>query len=143
MNQTSQIKQYIYNWLVGLQIGEVFQDRKTLDDTTKIRDKRTYIIFTFENGIEDLGGFFRGECTVVIGARDIVRQTSPELYLAASEATLLAQFDKNDTTNGISMIDIDKVDDGFDGVANHEYVYVFTVLAEKGNKGVPTSTVNS
>lgn len=136
MTQTSQIKQYIYNWLTGLDIGQVFLDRRPMDDTSKMRAKRTYVIFYFEEGIEDRGGFFEGECTVVLGARDVVRFTSPEVILAEVEYKFLAEFDKNDTNNGISLIAVDKVDDGPDNVGNHEYVYKFTVYAEKGSKGV-------
>lgn len=131
MTQTAQVKQYIYDWLVGLKIGMVFQDRKPMDDTTKTRDKRTYIIYYFENGLEDMGGWFEGVCTVILGARDEVRFTSPELQLAAAEKILMAEFDKNDDANGVSCVAIEKIDDGPDGVGNHEYVYQFDVRAEK------------
>lgn len=144
MTQTAQIKQYMYDWLCGLNIGPVFEDSKPMDDTTKSRVKRTYVKYLFEGAIEDMGGYFQGDLTIIIGARDAVRFVSAELVLAEAEKTLTAQFiggeDRNDTENGVSMTGLTKVDEGFDQVGNHEYVYSCTVYVEKGEKGVPVNS---
>ena len=50
-----QILKYLYDFLNGLKIGDVFQDKKPYDDTTKQKKDRTYLVYTFPNGIDDMG----------------------------------------------------------------------------------------
>lgn len=132
MTSEAGVKKYIYEWLVGLDIGPVMQDRRPFDDTTKLRDKRTYIVVDFHDGIEDQHSWYYGQCTVCIGCRDKERFVADLTTLDAVCSKFLAEFDKNDEENGISCISVDYVDDYSDNVGNHEYQYVFDVYASKG-----------
>jgi hypothetical protein len=114
-----------------LQIGPVFQDRKPIDDTTKLRDKRTYIVVDFPEGIEDQGPWHYGLCRVNIGCRDKERFVADLETLDKISAKFLDEFDKNDEENGVSCIDVEFEDDFSDGVQNHEYQYIFDVYAQK------------
>lgn len=131
MRTEAGIKKYIYDWLVGLKIGKVFQDRKPFDDTTKLRNLRTYIVFDFPDGLIDQGPWYRGICTVCIGCRDEIRFEPDLLVLDKACAKFLAEFNKNDYENGINLIDVEYENDYSDGVGNHEYQYSFDVFAEK------------
>jgi hypothetical protein len=131
MNSEAGIKKYIYEWLVGLDIGPVFQDRKPLDDTTKLRSQRTYIVYDFPNGIEDQGPWYYGICSVCIGCRDKARFVADLSTLDKVCAKFLEEFPKNDLEQKVSIIGVEFEDDYSDGVANHEYQYSFEVYASK------------
>ena len=131
MKSEAGLKKYIYDWLVGLKIGPVFQDRKPFDDTTKQRDIRTYIIYDFQDGIVDQGPWFRGICTVWIGCRDKARFVADLETLDKVCAKFLAEFNHNDTENNVHCIDVEFEDDYSDMVGNHECVYTFDVFASK------------
>ena len=130
MTSEAGVKKYIYDWLVGLKLGPVFQDRKVWDDTTKLRDLRTYIVVDFPEGITNEGPWFRATCIVCIGCRDKQRFVAnlPTLDKACSK--FLAEFDKNDDENGVSLIDVNFIGDGQYGDDDHEYQYVFDVFAQ-------------
>lgn len=125
------LKKYIYDWLVGLGIGQVFMDRKPFDDTTKQRDIRTYIVMDFPDGIMDQGPWYRGICVVCIGCRDKARFIPDLTTLDKQCAKFLAEFNKNDDENGVNLIDVEFEDDYSDGVGNHEFRYSFDVFASK------------
>ena len=131
MKSEAGLKKYIYDWLDGLHIGPVFQDRKPFDDTTKLRTDRTYIVYDFPDGITDQGPWFRGICTVWIGCRDKERFVADLETLDKVCAKFLAEFEHNDYENGVSLIDVEFEDDYSDGVGNHEYVYSFDCFASK------------
>lgn len=132
MQSEAGIKKYIYDWLVGLNIGRVFQDRMPYDDTTKLQNKRTYIIYDFPEGIEDQGAWFYGQCRVIIGCRDKQRFVADLATLDEACGKFRGEFDKNDDEAGMSMIDVQYIDDYPDEVGNHEYQYIFDVYASKG-----------
>ena len=125
------IKKYIYDWLVGLKLGRVLQDRKPFDNTEKLRDIRTYIVYDFPEGIEDQGPWYRGICRVCIGCRDKERFVADMDTLTKACSKFRAEFDKNDEEQGISLIDVEFVDDYSDEVGNHEFQYLFDVFASK------------
>ncbi|MCM1443605.1 MAG: hypothetical protein NC083_08780 [Muribaculum sp.] len=129
MQTENQIMKYIYDWLVGLDIGEVFQDRKPYDDTTKQRSKRGYIVFTFNDGIEDMGPFFHGVCSVAIGCRDKAHFVADMITLGEMVETFRQPFDYND--NDMHLIDLEYIDLYSDDMGNHEHRYVFDVFADK------------
>lgn len=131
MRSEAGVKKYIYDWLVGLNIGPVFQDRKPFDDTTKLRDKSTYIVMDFPDGIVDQGPWWRGICVVCIGCRDRDRFVPDLETLDKVCAKFLDEFPKNDNKTGISLIDVQFEDDYSDGIGNHEYRYSFDVFAPK------------
>lgn len=131
MKSEAGVKKYIYEWLVGLKIGPVFQDRKPFDDTTKLRNIRTYIVMDFPDGLMDQGPWFRGICTVYIGCRDKDRFVPDLETLDRVCAVFTSQFNHNDDENHINLIDCQYEDDYSDGVGNHEYVYSFDVFASK------------
>jgi hypothetical protein len=132
MQSEAGVKKYIYDWLVGLNIGRVFQDRMPYDDTSKLSGTRSYIIYDFPDGIEDQGAWFFGSCRVVLGCRDKSRFVADLATLDKICGTFRNEFDKNDDANGISCIDLQYVDDYSDDVGNHEYQYLFDVYAKKG-----------
>ena len=131
MTSEAGLKKYIYDWLVGLGIGPVFQDRKPFDDTTKLRNIRTYIVYDFPDGIEDQGPWYRGICTVCIGCKDKERFVADLATLDAVCAKFKAEFEKNDEENNVHCLDCEFEDDYSDGVGNHEYRYSFDVFASK------------
>lgn len=124
------IMKYIYDWLVGLNIGEVFMDRKPYDDTTKQRSNRCYIVFTFSSTLEDRGAFWQGVCTVTIGCRDKAHFVADMATLDAATTKFLGQFDYNDEKAKIHLLDVylDRFDS--DDMGNHEYQYSFDVIAD-------------
>ena len=124
--------EYIHNWLSGLNIGPVTLDSKSLDDTTKARKLRTYIEFSFPDGIDDQGPWFRGNCVVNIVCRDkdVLIADIPTLSKACNK--FLDEFDHKDADAGIDCIDVEYVDFFSDGVGNHMFQYVFDVFARKG-----------
>ncbi len=132
MKSEAGVKKYIYEWLTGLGIGPVFQDRKPFDNTTKLRDLRTYIVYDFPDGIEDNGMFYRGMCTVYIGCRDTERFVADLTKLDKACSRFLEEFDYNDEEKGVSCIDVLFDGDDSDGIGNHEYRYSFDVFASKG-----------
>ncbi len=127
----SEIMKYIYDWLVGLNIGPVFQDRKPFGDTTKLRSIRTYIVFEFQNGIDDLNAFYHGECTVYIGCRDEKKFVADMNVLDKACKVFLNEFEKNDEAEGMHCLDVEQVDYYSDEVGNHEYQFIFDVFADK------------
>lgn len=135
MKSEAGVKKYIYDWLVGLGIGPVFQDRKPFDDTTKLRNIRTYIVYDFPNGLEDQGPWYRGICTVYIGCRDKDRFVPDLQTLDKVCEKFLYEFNHNDDEKGVNLIDVQYEDDYSDGVGNHEYVYSFDVFASKDPEG--------
>jgi hypothetical protein len=132
MQSEAGIKKYIYDWLVGLNIGRVFQDRMPYDDTSKLSNNRSYIIYDFPDGIEDQGAWFFGVCRVCIGCRDKSRFVADLATLDKNCGVFHNEFDKNDNEAGISCIDLQYVDDYSDDIGNHEYQYLFDVYAQKG-----------
>lgn len=126
----NKIMKYIYDWLVGLGIGEVFQDRKPYDDTTKQRDKRCYIVFTFDNTLEDRDAFWTGTCAVIIGCRDKAHFVADMVTLDNATTKFLHEFDKNDTENGMHLFDVRQDYFDSDDMGNHEYQYSFDVIAD-------------
>lgn len=135
MKSEAGVKKYIYDWLVGLGIGPVFQDRKPFDDTTKLRNIRTYIVYDFPDGIEDQGPWYRGICTVYIGCRDKDRFVPDLQTLDKVCEKFLSEFNHNDDEKGVNLIDVQYENDYSDGVGNHEYVYSFDVFASKDPEG--------
>jgi hypothetical protein len=131
MQSEAGIKKYIYDWLVGLNVGRVFQDRMPYDDTTKLSGKRTYIIYDFPEGIEDQGPWFYGECRVCIGCRDKSRFVADLATLDEVCSKFRNEFDKNDEETGMSCINVQYIGDYPDDVGNHEYQYLFEVFANK------------
>ena len=131
MTSEAGVKKYIYDWLVGLDIGRVYQDRMALNDTTKLQEKRTYVIYDFPEGIEDQGPWFYGQCTVCIGCRDKKKYIADLATLDKACSIFKDEFDKNDEAEGISCIDVQYIDDYPDGAGNHEYQYIFDVYASK------------
>lgn len=131
MTSESGIKKYIYDWLIGLNIGRVFQDRIPYDDTTKLSNKRTYIIYDFPNGIEDQGPWWYGQCRISIGCRDKERFVADMKTLDEVCSKFRHEFDKNDEEAGVSLIDVQYVNDYPDEVGNHECQYIFDVYAKK------------
>jgi len=131
MKSEAGLKKYIYDWLVGLGIGPVFLDRKPFDDTTKLRNVRTYIVMDFPDGIVDQGPWYRGICVVCIGCRDKDRFVADLETLDKACSKFLAEFNKNDEENGVNCIDVELEDDYSDMVGNHEYQYSFDVFASK------------
>lgn len=127
----SEIMKYIYDWLVGLNIGPVFQDRKPFGDTTKQRSIRTYIVFEFQNGIDDLNAYFQGVCTVYIGCRDSVKFLADMKELDKACKVFLNEFEKNDEKEGMHCIGVEQVDYYSDEIGNHEYQFTFDVFADK------------
>ena len=121
---------YIYDWLVGLNIGEVFMDRKPYDDTTKQRPKRTYIVFTFNSSLEDRGAFWQGACSVTIGCRDKAHFVADMNTLDEATKKFLKEFDKNDETNHIHLFNVGQDYFDSDDMGNHEYQYTFDVIAD-------------
>ena len=132
MQSEAGIKKYIFDWLAGLKIGRVFQDRMPYDDTTKLQNKRTYIIYDFPEGIEDQGPWFYGQCRVIIGCRDKSRFVADLTTLDEACGIFRGQFDKNDDEAGISLIDVQYIDDYPDEIGNHECQYIFDVYSSKG-----------
>lgn len=131
MQSEAGIKKYIYDWLVGLDIGRVFQDRMPYDDTTKLTGSRAYIIYDFPHGVEDQGAWFYGQCRVCVGCKDRYRFIADLETLDSACSRFRAEFDKNDDGAGISCIDLQYIDDYPDDVGNHEFQYVFDVYARK------------
>lgn len=131
MTSEAGIKKYIYDWLVGLNIGRVLQDRLAINDSSKLQNKRTYVVYDFPEGIEDQGAWFYGQCQVCIGCRDKNKYIADLKTLDAACSVFKAEFDKNDDENGISCIDVQYIDDYPDGEGNHEYQYIFDVFASK------------
>lgn len=132
MKSEAGVKKYIYEWLVGLNIGPVYQDRMLLDDKTKLRKERTYIVMDFPDGIADQGPWFRAICVVCIGCKD-QKNFIPDLdTLDKVCATFQESFPYNDDKNNVSLIDVQFEDDYPDGSGNHEYRYSFDVFASKG-----------
>jgi hypothetical protein len=131
MTSEAGIKKYIYDWLVGLNLGPVFQDRKPWDDTTKLRNLRTYIVYDFPDGIENEGPWFHGICTVCIGCRDKEKFVADMTTLDNACTKFLDKFDWNDEENGVLMIDPEYDSDYSDGVGNHEYRYFFEIYIDK------------
>lgn len=131
MQSEAGVKKYIYDWLVGLGIGRVFQDRMPYDDTTKLQKNRTYVIYDFPEGIEDQGAWFYGQCRVCVGCRDKERFIADLKTLDEVCGKLRSEFEKNDDEAGISCIDIQYINDYPDEVGNHEYQYIFDVYAKK------------
>lgn len=124
------IMKYIYDWLVGLNIGEVFMDRKPYDDTTKQRPKRTYIVFTFNSTLEDRYAFWQGACSVTIGCRDKAHFVADMNTLDEATKKFLKEFDKNDETNNIHLFNVGQDYFDSDDMGNHEYQYTFDVIAD-------------
>lgn len=124
------ILKYIYDWLVGLNIGEVFMDRKPYDDTTKQRPKRTYIVFTFNSSLEDRCAFWQGACSVTIGCRDKAHFVADMNTLDEATKKFLKEFDKNDETNHIHLFNVGQDYFDSDDMGNHEYQYTFDVIAD-------------
>ena len=124
------IMKYIYDWLVGLNIGEVFMDRKPYDDTTKQRPKRTYIVFTFNSTLEDRDAFWQGACSVTIGCRDKAHFVADMNTLDEATKKFLREFDKNDETNHIHLLNVGQDYFDSDDMGNHEYQYTFDVIAD-------------
>ena len=131
MKSEAGLKKYIYDWLVGLNIGPVFQDRKQQDDTTKLRKERTYIVMDFPDGIVDQGGWYRAICVVCIGCRDKVNFVPNLEKLDEVCAKFIESFEYNDEENNVSLLDCQFEDDYPDGAGNHEYRYSFDVFASK------------
>lgn len=131
MRTEAGLKKYIYDLLVGLNIGPVFQDRKPFDDTTKQRAIRTYILVDFPNGIEDQGPWYYAQCSVNIGCRDKDRFVADLATLDKCCMKFREIFDYNDDPHGMSCIDVEFIEDFSDGVGNHEYQYIFDVYAQK------------
>lgn len=131
MKTEAGLKKYIYDWLVGLGLGVVLMDRKAMDDTTKFKTIRTYIVVDFPDGIWDEGPWFRANCTVCIGARDKSRFVADLETLDKACAKFLEQFDMNDDEHGVNLIDVEFVDDYAVGADDHEFQYVFDVFATK------------
>lgn len=129
MTSEAGIKKYIYDWLVGLNLGPVFQDRKPWDDTTKLRNLRTYIVYDFPDGIEDQGPWWRGQCMVAVGCRDKQRFIADLNTLDKACTKFLNEFDKVDEDNGIDLIDVEFLGDTPYGADDHEYQYAFDVFA--------------
>lgn len=124
------IKEYIYTWLSNLGIGPVFMDRKAFDDTTKIRQKRSYIVVDFPDGIIDMGPWYEATCVVFVGCRDKERFVPDYGTLDAVCGKFKAEFDRNDDIEGISCIDVEYIDD-YPNIDNHEYQYQFDIYARK------------
>ena len=139
MKSESEIRQYIQRWLTGLKLGPVFQDRKVLDDTTKLRDIRTYIFFDLPEGLVDNGPWFSGNCIVHIGARDKSRFVPAEEALMPAIVKFTREFERDghtdtldDRKNGISFIDMECTGMMGYGQDDHEYQFIFEIYAEKG-----------
>ena len=131
MKTEAGLKKYIKDWLVGLNLGVVLMDRRAMDDTTKMKAIRTYIVVDFPDGIWNEGPWFRANCTVCIGSRDKARFVADLETLDKACAKFLEQFDYNDDENGVSMIDVEFVEDYAVGSDDHECQYVFDVIAER------------
>ena len=131
MKTTTEIRKYIEDWLVGLNIGPVYQDSRTVDDTTKTRNRRTYVVYYFENGIDDIDCWFVGQCTVWIGCRDKEPGKADLKTLKEATNKFVDKFEVNDDANGINLMDCQEVDYRYDNIGNHECQYVFDVQAWK------------
>lgn len=131
MRSEAAVKKYIYDWLVGLNIGRVYQDRMSRGDTTKLQNKRTYIIYDFPEGIEDQGPWYYATCVVCIGCRNKDRFVPDLATLDSVCEKFKKEFDKNDEVEGISCIDVQYLDDYPDELGNYEYQYIFDVYASK------------
>lgn len=138
MKSELDIRIYIQNWLEGLKLGPVLQDRKQLDDVTKLRDVRTYIFFDLPEGVTDQGPWFSGMCTLSIGSRDQYRGKRDAGVLEKAVIKFQQEFERDghtdtldDRENGISFIDMECVGVSPVGRDSHEYQFVFDVIAEK------------
>lgn len=132
MKTEAELKKYIFDWLTKLNLGVVLQDRKAMDDTTKVKQLRTYIVVDFPDGMWDEGAWFRANCTVCIGARDKSRYVADLETLDKACAKFLSQFDYKNDKDGVYFIDVEYVDDYANGSDDHEYQYIFDVFANKG-----------
>ena len=128
-----QILKYLYDFLNGLKIGDVFQDKKPYDDTTKQKKDRTYLVYTFPNGIDDMGPFYQGVCVVQLGCRDRAHFVAdmPTLIRATDKLYEALGDDHLDKEAGINMIDFNQDDFYSDNMGNHEFLFSFHVFAEK------------
>lgn len=131
MKNQAEVMYELYNWLNGLGIGPVFQDRKPFGDTTKQRSSRTYIVFQVPDGIEDQNAYFRGVCNVCIGCRDKEKFKADMQTLDDACKKFLEQFDMNNEETGLHCHDVEQVDFYSDDIGNHEYLFVFDVFADK------------
>lgn len=131
LNSPNLIMKYVYDWLVGLKIGEVFQDRKPYDDTTKQRSNRCYIVFTFDDPVSDYDVYFRGTCSVVIGCRDKAHFVADMVTLDAAVQKFVGAFDVNDDEAGVRLLDVEQQLFDSDDMGNHEYVFTFDVFGDK------------
>lgn len=136
MTSQADIMKYIYDWLAGLNIGKVLQDREPFADTTEMRNLRTYIVYSFPDGIEDQNAFWQGVCVVNIGARDKRKFIADMESLTPAVNKFVAEFDKVDEENGIDCTGLQQVDFFSDKVGNHEYQFVFDVFADKESKNL-------
>lgn len=139
MKSELDIRNYIQRWLEGLNIGPVLQDRMQLEDATKLRDTRTYVFFDLPEGAEDQGPWFSSLCTLAIGSRDKFRGTRSEVSLEKAVAKFQQEFERDghtdtldDRENGMSFIDMICTGVAPYGRDNHEYQFIFDVIAEKG-----------
>lgn len=131
MRSEADIMKYIYDWLVGLNIGKVLQDREPFADTTGMRNRRTYIVYSFPDGIDDCNAFWQGTCVVCIGCRDKEKFVADMENLVPAVNKFIAEFDKNDEVNGVHCVGVQQTDFYSDKVGNHEYQYVFDVYADR------------
>lgn len=131
MKSEAGLKKYIYDWLVGLNLGTVLMDRKAMDDTTKLKQHRTYIVVDFPDGIWDEGPWFRANCVVCLGSRDKSRYVPDLDTLDKMSTKFMEQFNRNDDENGVNLIDVEFVGDYPMGSDDHECQYTFDVFGSK------------
>lgn len=121
---------FIYDTIKGLEIDkcDVYLNRPTILGDYEKR-KKTYVIISIPNGIENMGAFAQASGIITIGAKDAVLGL-PQV----SEILRVAEIIKNKfpiLTDDYSLIDFEFASDDSLGNGWHEYYYSFQIYINK------------
>lgn len=121
---------FIYDTIKGLEIDkcDVYLNRPTILGDYEKR-KKTYVIISIPNGIENMGAFSQASGIITVGAKDAVLGL-PQV----NEILRVADIIKSTfpvLTEDYSLIDFEFASDDSLGNGWHEYYYSFQIYINK------------
>lgn len=121
---------FIYDTIKGLGIDkcDIYLNRPTILGNNENR-KKSYVIISIQNGIENRGAFCQADGMITIGAKDAVLGLPQvnEILRVAEEIKKAFPI----LTNDYSLIDLEFASDDSLGNGWHEYYYSFQIYINK------------
>ena len=121
---------FIYDTIKGLEIDkcDIYLNRPTILGDNE-RRKKSYVIISIPNGIDNMGAFSKADGIITIGAKDAVLGLPQvnEILRVANEIKKIFPT----LTDDYSLIDLDFASDDSLGNGWHEYYYSFQIYINK------------